>query len=78
MAHMQVDATPRPACPRCGGPVHCGAADVQGCWCSRLTLDSATLEQLHARYQGCLCAGCLAQLAKAAADATPRHNLSHP
>lgn len=50
-------------CERCGGPFHCGANDAEPCACTRVTLDAATLAQVRAVYDGCLCLGCLAALA---------------
>ncbi len=52
------------ACPRCGGHFHCGANDAAPCPCSTFRLDAATLAALRSRWQGCLCPGCLAALAR--------------
>ncbi len=49
-------------CPRCGGGFHCGANDPAPCACGGLTLDAALLARLRARYVGCLCLRCLAEL----------------
>lgn len=50
-------------CPRCGGAFHCGANDAAPCACTTLQLDDATLADLRQRYSGCLCLGCLRELA---------------
>jgi hypothetical protein len=50
-------------CERCGGPFHCGANDAEPCACTTVALDAATLVQLRATYEGCLCLRCLAELA---------------
>ncbi|HEX6020305.1 MAG TPA: cysteine-rich CWC family protein [Burkholderiaceae bacterium] len=52
-----------PRCPRCGGGFHCGVNDPQPCACTTLRLSAETLAELRARYTGCLCLACLAQLA---------------
>ena len=49
------------ACPRCGGPFHCGAAEAT-CACFDLPIDPALRAQLTADYIGCLCVNCLAAL----------------
>jgi hypothetical protein len=54
-------------CPRCGGAFHCGAADPGPCACTTVRLDAATLATLQARYSGCLCLRCLADVAAGAA-----------
>jgi len=46
----------RKTCPACGATFPClpGA-----CWCAALRLSPATLQQLRAKYDDCLCPGCL-------------------
>ncbi|MGY0196640.1 cysteine-rich CWC family protein [Leptothrix sp. BB-4] len=61
-------------CPRCGGPFRCGIDDPGPCACTRITLDAATLAQLRARWTGCLCLDCLADLA--ASGGTTAHPAS--
>lgn len=50
-------------CPRCAGEFHCGIDDPQPCACTTLRLGTAMLLDLRARYRGCLCLRCLAELA---------------
>ena len=50
-------------CPRCGGAFHCGVDDAQPCPCAGLVLDAALQQRLRERYVGCLCLGCLRELA---------------
>jgi len=50
-------------CPRCGRGFHCGVNDPQPCACTTLRLGTDTLAALRARYTGCLCLACLAELA---------------
>jgi hypothetical protein len=50
-------------CPRCGGEFHCGVNDVAPCVCTTLDLSDELLKQLRARFVGCLCVVCLAELA---------------
>lgn len=57
-------------CPRCNAPFHCGVNDPAPCVCTALSLDDATRAELRQRYTGCLCLGCLRELA-AAARPTP-------
>ena len=49
-------------CPRCGGGFHCGANDATPCACNGLTLSATLRAELGARYAGCLCLRCLAEL----------------
>jgi Cysteine-rich CWC len=67
-------AEPTDRCPRCGGNFHCGLNDAGPCACTTVKLDDATLAALRSRYDGCLCVGCLAELAalSASGDARPR------
>jgi hypothetical protein len=51
-------------CPRCGRGFHCGRNDAAPCACTQLRLSEATLSELRARYQGCLCVQCLHALAQ--------------
>ncbi|MDP4302379.1 cysteine-rich CWC family protein [Leptothrix discophora] len=66
-SQRQAPAAGPDRCPRCGGPFRCGVADAGPCACTRITLDTATLTQLRGQYAGCLCLGCLAELAELAA-----------
>lgn len=50
------------ACPRCGGGFHCGVQDSTPCPCTTLNLDPALIKALEARFLGCLCIACLAEL----------------
>ena len=56
-------------CPRCSGSFHCGVADAAPCACAGVALDPELLRALRQRFAGCLCPGCLRQLA---ADAGAR------
>ncbi|HZT55126.1 MAG TPA: cysteine-rich CWC family protein [Burkholderiaceae bacterium] len=72
-----MNAGPDPdRCPRCGEMFDCGANDAAPCPCTTLALDAKTLADLRARYTGCLCLRCLAELsnqpAPAASAAPPR------
>jgi hypothetical protein len=53
-------------CPRCGGGFHCGANDAEPCACNALQLAAPTLADLRALYTGCLCLGCLHEIAASA------------
>ncbi|MDX6690585.1 MAG: hypothetical protein QOG15_2042 [Solirubrobacteraceae bacterium] len=61
---VRVPAGPTTAerCPRCGETFGCGAKSW-GCWCGDLALSDELRTQLAAEYAGCLCAGCLRELA---------------
>ena len=48
-------------CPRCGAPLHCGAAEAS-CECAQLRLDDATRAALARSFVGCLCMSCLRAL----------------
>ena len=50
-------------CPRCGQSFHCGVADAQPCWCSRVTVSAETLADLRQSYDRCVCSTCLAEMA---------------
>ena len=58
-ASMPVDR-----CPRCGGAFRCGANDAAPCACTELTLAPALLARLREEFEGCLCLGCLRELAR--------------
>lgn len=49
-------------CPRCGKAFACGATSW-GCWCGDMTLSDELRTALAAEYDGCLCSGCLRELA---------------
>ncbi len=59
-----MDDRPDDRCPRCGDSFHCGMHDAAPCPCRTLKLGPATLAMLKARYTGCLCLRCLAELAR--------------
>ena len=63
-ATANADAVPD-TCPRCGGGFHCGARDAVPCACAGLTLSATLRTELDARYIGCLCLRCLAELSSA-------------
>ena len=51
-------------CAACGEDFGCGAnasceSSPLDCWCSTIKVSEATLEEVQARYQGCLCRRCL-------------------
>lgn len=58
---MSAQASDR--CPRCGSNFHCGANDDAPCACVSLRLEAAALAELRMRYTGCLCPGCLREIA---------------
>lgn len=48
-------------CAQCNNPFRCGRDDEGGCWCAR---DFPALPEIPAPHmQGCLCPGCLTQVA---------------
>jgi hypothetical protein len=53
-------------CPRCGEPFACGvgADRATPCFCVSVALGADRLAELRARWSDCLCADCLATLAK--------------
>ena len=53
-------------CPRCGGPFACGvgADRATPCFCVSVVLGAERLAELRARWSDCLCADCLATLAR--------------
>ena len=51
-------------CPRCGGGFLCGMGGTAPCPCTTVHLSEARLAELRQRYTGCLCLGCLAELAR--------------
>ena len=61
-------------CPRCGGAFHCGAVDPEPCACTTLVLAPPLLAELRQRYRGCLCLGCLRELAAAPGAPAARPN----
>jgi len=56
-------------CDRCGGGFECGALDGS-CWCAEIVVGERARDELAARFDDCLCPGCLA--AEAAASEPPR------
>ena len=55
-------------CAACGEEFGCGAnTPCEGpkpdCWCATIQVSDAKLEEIQARYQGCLCRNCLVKLA---------------
>lgn len=57
-------------CPRCGGTFVCGAGAPAPCPCTALDLGAPLLAALRQSYTGCLCLGCLHELAAAGDAAT--------
>jgi hypothetical protein len=57
-------------CPRCRAAFGCAIA-TGSCWCAGLTLTPARQAQLAAEFDGCLCPGCLRELAEPTAAAGP-------
>jgi hypothetical protein len=51
--------------------------DAAPCACTGQKLNAALLQQLRERYSGCLCLGCLRELA-AQAEITPTPTSAHP
>jgi hypothetical protein len=53
-------------CPRCGGTFACGvgAGRDSPCFCVAYALRAERLAELRARWSDCLCADCLAALAR--------------
>ena len=45
-------------CPACGQSFAC-EINLNGCWCSEVKLSAETLQELRAKYKGCLCRSCL-------------------
>jgi len=45
-------------CSKCKVEFECGN-EKPGCWCENLYLDIATLNELKAKYDNCLCPNCL-------------------
>lgn len=45
-------------CPACGETFAC-EINLGGCWCSEVKLSPETLQELRAKYNGCLCRACL-------------------
>lgn len=68
MDHSSDDTAPGvSACPRCGTPFGCSAAQPGcSCWCASVTLTDSRLTDLAHRYTGCLCQVCLDELAATA------------
>ena len=54
------------ACPRCGGAFACGAGADRAapCFCVSYALGAQRLAELRAKWPDCLCAACLAALAR--------------
>jgi hypothetical protein len=50
-------------CGECGASFECGRG-APGCWCEDFTISRATLEQIAARGDECLCRRCLAAYAE--------------
>ena len=49
-------------CPRCHTVFECKTGSIELCQCQTVILDEAQLDYIHARYDDCLCAACLAEL----------------
>ncbi len=50
-------------CPRCGGAFVCRSTRISNCWCLDYQVSPRQLAELRLMYEGCLCEGCLAELA---------------
>lgn len=59
-------------CPRCSGTFSCGADEFMSCWCTGITLGETQREALARRFRGCLCPGCLGEVAAGEAITSPR------
>ncbi|HEY9023289.1 MAG TPA: cysteine-rich CWC family protein [Burkholderiaceae bacterium] len=66
MTAASTDGWRAATCPRCGGAFECGArADrATPCFCVSFTLGAERLAELRAKWPDCLCAACLAALAR--------------
>ncbi len=49
-------------CPRCGEEFECKTGSISICQCQAVSLTSQQADYIAARFDGCLCAGCLAAL----------------
>jgi hypothetical protein len=49
-------------CPHCQSIFECKTGSIEQCQCQTVSLDEAQLDYIHARYDDCLCAACLAEL----------------
>lgn len=49
-------------CPRCDAEFECKSGSISLCQCQSIELHSRQAEYVAARYEGCLCAACLAEL----------------
>jgi len=66
MTTASTDGWRATTCPRCGGAFECGvgADRATPCFCVSFALGVQRLAELRAKWSDCLCAACLAVLAK--------------
>ena len=63
---MANDLATKPAvkiCESCGAEFGCGAK-LDGCWCTELTLTESAAAEIRAKFNECLCRGCLENVAE--------------
>lgn len=59
-------------CPRCGAVFECKVSNPVHCQCAGIALGEALLDHLAARWDDCLCARCLRELAAAESPPAPK------
>jgi len=66
MTPAATDGLRAATCPRCGGAFACGvgADRATPCFCVSFELGDQRLAELRAKWDDCLCAACLAALAR--------------
>ena len=69
-----VEQIPEPKiCESCGKTFGCGA-NLDGCWCSAVSLTIENASEIKAKFEDCLCPSCLAKYATANRDiGQPEH-----
>lgn len=55
-------------CQKCGADFACLASDIKACHCSEVHLTSEQHRYMAARWKGCLCGHCLAEVAYGKVD----------
>jgi hypothetical protein len=50
-------------CQKCGADFACLASDIKACHCSQVQLTREQHQYIEARWKGCLCRPCLAEIA---------------
>jgi hypothetical protein len=65
-------------CPRCSREFECKSGSVTQCQCSTVELSLEELEFIHAHYDDCLCATCLAVLKQEARKRRAGNGNRHP